>query len=181
MNNALLTVIGKDRPGIIAGVTEILFKRGCNLEDISMTILEGEFAMMVIVNTKTHKKEAIQKDFSQRLAKWGLTLFWKDLKRKLKRGEKHSRGSETYLISAMGRDRHGIVYESSRLLFRFGLNVTDLNSKILGHGNRSVYVMLLEVDIPRRFQIQKLKRSLRNLSRKMGIEIKIRPVERVEL
>ena len=45
---SVLTVIGKDRPGIIAKVTDVLYRTGCNLEDISMTVLEQEFAMMVI-------------------------------------------------------------------------------------------------------------------------------------
>ena len=50
MKHAILTVIGKDRPGIVANVTEILFEYGCNLEDASMTILEGEFAMIVVLS-----------------------------------------------------------------------------------------------------------------------------------
>ena len=45
----MLTVIGKDRPGIIAQVSGILYRGGCNLEDMSMTRLEQQLAMMIIV------------------------------------------------------------------------------------------------------------------------------------
>ncbi|MBI4358960.1 MAG: amino acid-binding protein, partial [Candidatus Omnitrophica bacterium] len=45
---AVITVIGKDRPGIISALTETLYRTGGNLEDASMTILEGEFAMIFL-------------------------------------------------------------------------------------------------------------------------------------
>ena len=47
MKKILITISGKDKPGIIAKVSGVLFARGCNLEDISMTLLEGQFAMMM--------------------------------------------------------------------------------------------------------------------------------------
>ena len=46
----VITAVGKDRPGIVAGVTEVLFDLGGNIEDSSMTILAGEFAMILIVS-----------------------------------------------------------------------------------------------------------------------------------
>ena len=40
----IVTALGQDRPGIVAGVTKVLYDLGCNLEDSAMTRLEGEFA-----------------------------------------------------------------------------------------------------------------------------------------
>jgi glycine cleavage system transcriptional repressor len=48
-----VTIIGNDRPGIVAGAAEVLYRLGCNIEDSSCTILGGEFAMILIVS---HKK-----------------------------------------------------------------------------------------------------------------------------
>ena len=39
-NRWIVTALGQDRPGIVAGVTEVLYKLGCNLEDSAMTRLE---------------------------------------------------------------------------------------------------------------------------------------------
>src|SRR5204862_3347232 len=44
-----VSAVGADRPGIVAAVTGVFVEHGCNLEDTSMTILRGHFAMMVIV------------------------------------------------------------------------------------------------------------------------------------
>lgn len=178
---SLLTVIGKDRPGIIARVTEELFRQGCNLEDVSMTILEGEFAMILVVSFAAEKKERIRQAFKAIEKERGLSFFWKDVRGRLVRGEKHGKNSESYLITAAGRDRTGIVYKISRELAGRGLNITDLNSRILGRGRSAVYVMMLEADIPKKFKIAKLTGALRKLASELRVDIRIKPVERVEL
>ncbi len=47
---AVITVIGKDRKGIIAGVSGELAKTGVNILDISQTTLQEYFAMMMLVD-----------------------------------------------------------------------------------------------------------------------------------
>lgn len=48
---AIVTVIGKDKVGIISKVTGFLSERGVNVEDISQTILRDYFAMFMLVET----------------------------------------------------------------------------------------------------------------------------------
>ena len=48
---AIVTVIGKDQVGIIASVTTMLAEHGVNVLDISQTILEGNFTMIMVVDT----------------------------------------------------------------------------------------------------------------------------------
>lgn len=50
MKKAIITVIGKDKVGIIYGVTKILSENNVNVLDISQTILQGMFTMMMIVD-----------------------------------------------------------------------------------------------------------------------------------
>src|SRR5438128_8719920 len=42
-----LSAIGHDRPGIVADLAELIYECDCNLEDSSMTILGGEFAVLL--------------------------------------------------------------------------------------------------------------------------------------
>ncbi|UWG97807.1 ACT domain-containing protein [Dehalobacter sp. DCM] len=46
----IITVIGKDKVGIIYGVTKILAENNVNVEDISQTIMQDYFTMMMMVN-----------------------------------------------------------------------------------------------------------------------------------
>ena len=49
MNEIAITAIGRDRPGIVAGFTEVLLSLGCNLADCSMSLLRDQFAMILDV------------------------------------------------------------------------------------------------------------------------------------
>lgn len=48
---AVITVLGKDRTGIIATVSNLLFNQGVNILDISQTILSDMFTMIMLVET----------------------------------------------------------------------------------------------------------------------------------
>lgn len=50
MKKAIITVIGKDKVGIIYGVSKILSENNVNILDISQTILQDMFTMMMIVD-----------------------------------------------------------------------------------------------------------------------------------
>ena len=45
---AIVTVIGKDKPGIIAKVSTALADRNVNIEDISQTLMQGNFTMLML-------------------------------------------------------------------------------------------------------------------------------------
>ena len=51
MNKTIITVVGKDAVGIIAKVCTYLLNNHINVEDISQTIVQGYFNMMMIVDT----------------------------------------------------------------------------------------------------------------------------------
>ena len=48
--NAIITVVGSDKVGIIANVSTFLAEHKVNIEDITQTILSGNFVMMMMVN-----------------------------------------------------------------------------------------------------------------------------------
>jgi glycine cleavage system transcriptional repressor len=172
-----ISVTGQDRSGIIASITEAIFRAGGNLEDISMTILEGEFSMILLV--KPGAKAALKK-IKQHLEivekKFHLSISIKEIARELKRGEKHEKGTTPYMISVFGKDRAGIVYSVSKLLAEMRVNITDLNSKITGFGKKAVYALILEADVKKSL-VWKLKKRLSKLRAKLKVEIAVNPIE----
>ena len=54
---AVVTVTGTDRRGIIAKVSALLYERDVNIEDISQTILGGQFAMIMMVETAENDED----------------------------------------------------------------------------------------------------------------------------
>ncbi len=175
-----VTVTGKDRPGIISALTEVLYKVGGNLEDASMTIMEGEFAMIFLAALKTvNLYEKLLRQLEKLERTQGLLIATNEIKHPLNRGQRHKPGTSSWIVSVSGKDRAGIVYHVSKILADRKLNITDLNSKILGKGKRSAYALVLEVDIPRRDAelIPILKRDFAKLEKKIGVRVAFNPVE----
>lgn len=178
----ILTVIGKDRPGIIARVSGLLYHAGCNLEDVSMTQLEEHLAMMMIVCCDETRRKKIESALVKLAKKTGLSFYWKNLPGKLseRRFQRAPQTGSSCLVTAIGRDRTGIVYEVSRLMALFNLNITGLNSQVLGAGKNQLYSMMLEVDLPKNFKFSRLSRPAGALAKKLRVEIQIKPVQRIQ-
>lgn len=56
----ILTVIGKDKPGIIAKVSALLANEKVNIEDISQTIMQSTFTMIMLINISNSSKSMQQ-------------------------------------------------------------------------------------------------------------------------
>ena len=52
---AIITVVGKDRTGIVAGVSSKIAELGLNIDDISQTVLDEFFTMMAVVSSDEKK------------------------------------------------------------------------------------------------------------------------------
>lgn len=176
-----ITAVGKDRPGIVAGVSKILFDLGANIEDSSMTILKSEFAMILIISTGQETKTSdFENHFKELTNKMGLFISVKELGE----DEIHSKKSCSgipYIISVIGTDKPGIVYSVSKLLASKGINITDLNTKVILGENASVYTMILEIDVPEYVDINLLEEEFSVIEKEMAIDISIKEIEVLQL
>jgi len=68
-NTAVITVLGKDRVGIIAGISKLLADYSININDISQTIMDDVFTMIMMVDLKDLKIE--ESDISDKLRDFG--------------------------------------------------------------------------------------------------------------
>lgn len=57
---AIVTVIGKDKPGIISRVSAALADNNVNIEDISQTIVQGNFTMIMLCDLSNSKLNLIE-------------------------------------------------------------------------------------------------------------------------
>ncbi|BCR06077.1 amino acid-binding protein [Desulfuromonas versatilis] len=179
MSHFALTIIGRDRPGIVSQVTEILFRQGFNIADSSCSILGGQFAMILIIAHPEHSaKEAFIEAFAP-LEQSGLSVFVRTLK---PGGETrpHLEG-EICMISVYGSDKPGIVYRVARELGSLNVNITDLNTKLVGSEKRPVYVMMLEAVLPGGVSSEQLAEVMRRLKDELQVDISVRNITPVEL
>ena len=135
MNELAITVIGPDRTGIVADVSEALAGVGANLSDSTMTRLRGHFAMTLICTG------AVAGDVEQALAPLSGLLA---TVRAVAPERDTDAAGEPYLVSVHGADRLGIVAAVTRVVAAAGGNITDLTTRLSG----PLYLLVAEVDVP---------------------------------
>lgn len=181
MGHFSVSVVGKDRPGIVAEVSRILYELGCNIEDSTCTILSGQFAMILVVWNKTLASAAeMDPAFDDVRSRMGLMVTVHALKAEEVAREKTFAG-RPHIISVYGADRPGIVYSVAAELARRKINITDLNTQVVGSPDRPVYVMLLEADIPDGIDLKDLEKEFDRIRKELSISISLRPIETLEL
>jgi glycine cleavage system transcriptional repressor len=165
-----VTVVGNDRPGIVAGVTRVLYELGCNLEDVTSTILRGHFAMMLIVHpAEGLAPEAIEERLGEVASEMGLVVSARGVDEAAR-----EIANPTHMVSVYGADRPGIVFRVAQLLSDQGVNVTDLTSRVIGEESEPVYALMLEVAAPTDLD---LAASLAEVGRELEVEVSVHPVE----
>lgn len=176
----LINASGKDRPGIVAGVTKALYDLGGNLEDTSMTRLGGEFTMMVVAGFPSSVPPAkVQKVLRPLEKTLSLHLHSKPIPLSLAHASK--RKEPQYLISVYGTDHPGIIYEVAKSLAQMDVSITDLNTKTVGTSAKPLYVMLLEVQTPPHLDLDALRGSLDDLRKSLRVEITLQDIDPVAL
>ena len=175
-----VTIVGKDRPGIVAGTAEVLYRLGCNIEDSSCTMLGGEFAMILIIShERPFTKAQLLDGFFPLKEAMDLTVSARSLHRD--EVAYHAPEGELCIISVYGSDRPGIVYRVTKELADRRVNIADLNTKLIGTEQEPVYVMMLEATLPSNVSIEDLEVVLENLKKELNVEIGIRTVTAVSL
>jgi ACT domain-containing protein len=56
----VISVFGMDHPGIVAGVSQILAAADCSIVDINQTVVQGKFAMVIIIDTTRARETAAE-------------------------------------------------------------------------------------------------------------------------
>ena len=164
----VVSAVGPDRPGIVAGVTGVLLEHGGNLEDTSMTILRGHFAMTMVVAAASSAAElaAALRATADAL---GLLVSVAEIT-----PESDDAGAgEPYVVAVHGADHPGIVHAVTALLAERNVNVVDLTTRLRGEGDSAVYVMALDIDIPAALDVGALSEALTSLGGELGVTVTV--------
>ena len=171
MTSLAITVVGHDRPGIIAQAAVVLSQCGMNLEDSSMTLLRGHFAMTLICAGAADAGEV--EAALQPMANGSLDVTVRQVPDE---PDLPPLGS-SYLVTVHGADRLGIVARLAGVIAEAGGNVTDLTTRLSG----SLYVLLAEVDLPRSTDVEALQARLTKVSAELGVDTTMRLLENDQL
>ena len=172
MLKIILSVLGHDRPGIVAAVAKALLEQDCNIENVSQTILQTEFAGSFIVSLPASLNlDDLRKVLIEAPALLDMHVHLEPIAAD---GEAYqSKNSEPFVITTKGPDRKGLVAGISATIARYGANITNLQAVFKGGDKPGNNIMIYEVDIPTDIDQETFYSELREKAKSMALEISV--------
>jgi len=164
----MLTLVGVDKPGIVARVTRAIFAVGGSLGEASMIRLGGNFTIMMMVSAKGHEAD-LERAVSPVADDLGLRFHIDPVE-----GGLHRHMVPNVQVRVTGADRSGIVAQVTGALADAGFNILELESDVAGDEGRPVYIMSIQGYSER--TIESLRASVTGLAQE-GIAVDISAVE----
>jgi len=173
-----LTAIGKDKPGLVSAIAKVLYEYKCNIEDSTMTILHGQFAMILILKLPANVTPKVLYAKLQKSAKSLDMSFSYSL---LSSYASKQDFPNPYIISVYGSDRPGIVYNISAYLAQHKINITDVQTTVSKSAGKKTYIMLIEADFPKKLSTETVSKELAVLARSLNVAVSLNRAESADI
>ena len=167
----MITVLGEDRPGIIAAVTKVLYEQDYNIEEVSQTILQNQFSCFFIVRGRENLSPAQLIASLEAGTSFNLFFHVREFATDADAGELPA--AEPYIIVTRGPDRKGLVAGITTVFAAFAVNVRQLRAVFRGGDEPGNNTMIYEVDIPLSVDQKELRQALSEKAKTLDLEITI--------
>lgn len=182
VRNVALSAVGRDRPGIVAAVTGVLAEHGGNLQGSTMSTLQGQFAIVLIVAVPEGVDAAtIESDLQPVAEQFDLLVAARTL-----HGDDgadvpgadvpgdDSPDRQALSVAVHGADRPGIVHGITAALADAGGNIVDLSTHLVGEPDRPVYTVAIRATVPAAAADDVADR-LQRAAADLGVHVSVRP------
>lgn len=150
----VITALGEDKPGIVDKLTETVVDCDCNVIDSRMSVLGGEFAVMLMVSGKWNQLAKLEDSLNIASDSLGLTV-------NCKRTEpgKLTKDLMPYSVEVISIDQPGIVHELAQFFSARDINIQELNTTqyAAAHTGTPMFALQLTVNIPASMHIAGLR------------------------
>ncbi|MEN6473931.1 MAG: ACT domain-containing protein [Syntrophaceae bacterium] len=172
MKKFIITVLGEDRPGIIAAVTNVLHEQDYNIEEVSQTILQNQFSCFFVVAGSERQSNA-QLTAVLENSTAGFELFFHVRELSPHVNLNRELVCEPYVVTTQGPDRKGLVAGITAVFAAYQVNVAQLRAVFRGGDEPLNNTMIYEVDIPLSVDLNELRRALSERAKELDLEISI--------
>lgn len=169
----IMTAFGRDRVGIVADVTRLLYENDCNLEDTTMNILAEEFSLNLLFSSSNGSIEELLSNECRRLElEKGVSAFVRAIGEK---AEGKTNGSQKKTLHIEGLDQAGIVFKTSKFLADRDINILHLNSssKPSPESGAPLYTMDILIKVPAGISDEQFEDNLADVADELQVDISV--------
>jgi glycine cleavage system transcriptional repressor len=150
----VITALGEDKPGIIDKLSETVSDCGCNIIDSRMSVLGGEFAVMLLASGKWNQLTRLEDSLTAAAEPLGLTISCKRTE-----SNKASRELMPYSVEVISIDHPGIVHELAHFFSSRNINIQELSTTqyAAAHTGTPMFALHMTATIPSGLHIASLR------------------------
>jgi glycine cleavage system regulatory protein len=165
----VLTVVGKDRPGLVESVANIVAQHGGNWLESRMCRLGGEFAGILRIHLDSEKERSLAQDMAT-LEPQGLRVSVCSAKSSTTRPP-----GKLAALELVGQDRPGIVREISRALARQGINVDELATECgsAPMSGETLFKATARLQLPESCRLAEVRAELERIAGNLMVDVTV--------
>jgi len=166
----ILTAIGADQIGLVEKISRYVSRCGCNIEDSTMAVFSGEFAVIILISGDRESLDELSRNYREIETETGLSITIKKPSMR-----KAPAPSQAYKLTASCMDHPGIVHHISAILSRLGVNIDSMETKTYPAPVSGAPLFQLEARLgaPARTDIAQLRERLAEFEREENIDIEL--------
>jgi len=169
----VMTVIGKDRPGLVESVARLVADHGGNWLESRMCRLGGEFAGILRVHIAREHQAALEAALLE-LGPQGLAIHLQ-----VDRGVDTAPPQRLACLEIVGQDRPGIVQQISAALAKHGVNVEEFSSECTSApmSGEMLFHAHVTLQIPCSCNLEDMRHELEQLANDLVVDVEFAPIE----
>ena len=165
-NAYVLNVMSDDHPGIVAAVGGAVNSSGGNIDNISQTVLEGYFTLIMIVSFP----KPVEPDSLAAAVQNTNEGFQVAIRPFIPPTDSADELSERFVITAFGKDCPGIVLHFSQYLAGKDINIIDLFGSRRGEDE---FVLIGQVEVSKNLDLRHLQADLEEMGQDKGYTVRL--------
>ncbi len=173
-NQLVLSALGEDKPGIIDELSRCVLECGCNIVDSRMTILGGDFAILLLVIGNWNNIARLENQIRSLEERLALTIT-------ARRTASREIGKDLlpYGVDVVALDQPGIVHNLARFFSQRKINIQEMvtSTYAAAHTGTPMFTVHLSVDIPANMQISVLRDEFMDFCDQLNLDAVIEPVK----
>ena len=172
-HHMVVCAVGKDRPGIINQISDVVLGCQCNVEDTRMTVLGSEFSLLMLVSGPWNAIAKLEGQCEQMQTRLDLSV----LTRRTEPREPDGR-LLPYAVEVVSMDHPGIVNQMAGFFSDRGINIEDLitTSYAAAHTGTPMFSVNMSVGIPADLHIAPLRQEFLEFCDDLNLDAVIEPI-----
>lgn len=171
-SSIVLTALGEDQPGLIAKLSQVVNDNDCNIEDSRMSVLGGEFAILMQISGNWDKLAKLESTLDKLQESTGLTIVTKRTEARRNQDNKIP-----YTVEVVSIDHPGIVYQLAEFFSTRAINVHDMTTtaQAAAHTGTPIFNLDMTVEIPADTHIADLRDEFIDFCEQLNLDASLEP------